>query len=116
MAFSGARLKQLRIRKRESLQQVANAVDASKAHIWELEKGDSRNPSIDLLRRMAQHFDVSIAYLVEEDPDAPEEEEQLVAMFRELKDLDPDDREMLNTIMRQMRERKKEAEPDSDAD
>ena len=106
MAFSGARLRQLRIRKGQSLQQVADAVKASKAHIWELEKGDSRNPSIELLQRLAQHFDVSIAYFVGEDPDAPDEEEELVAMFRELKDLDADDRDMLNTIMRQMRQRK----------
>ena len=63
---------------------------ASKAHIWELEKGDSRNPSIELLQRLAQHFDVSIAYVVGEDPDAPDEEKELVAMFRELKDLDAD--------------------------
>ena len=107
MAFSGARLKQLRIRKNQSLQQVADAVGASKAHIWELEKGDSRNPSTDLLWRLARHFNVSIAYLVGEDPNAPEEDQQLVAMFRDLKDLDPDDREMLNMLMRQMHERRK---------
>jgi len=107
MTFNGARLKELRIRKNQSLQQVADAVGASKAHIWELEKGDSRNPSTDLLRRLADHFDVSIANLVGEDPDAPEEEQQLVAMFRNLKDLDQDDREMLNNLMRQMLERKK---------
>jgi len=114
VAFYGNRLKQLRIRKGESLQQVADAVNASKAHIWELEKGDSRNPSIDLLQRLAQNFNVSIAYFVGEDPDAPDEEEQLIAMFRELKDLDPDDREMLDAIMRQMRERKEKAKSDGD--
>ena len=114
MAFSGARLKQLRIRKGESLQNLADAVDASKAHIWELETGKSGNPSIELLLRLAQHFGVSIAYFVGEDPDAPDEEEQLVAMFRELKNLDPDDREMLNALMRQMRERKKKAQSDAD--
>ena len=107
MAFSGARLKQLRIRKNQSLQQVANAVEASKAHIWELEKGGSRNPSTELLWRLARHFNVSIAYLVGEDPEATEEKQELVAMFRDLKDLDSDDREMLNNLMRQMLERKK---------
>jgi transcriptional regulator with XRE-family HTH domain len=114
VAFNGSRLKQLRIRKSQSLQQVADAAEASKAHIWELEKGDSRNPSAGLLQRLAQHFDVSIAYFVGEDPNASDEEEQLVAMFRELKGLDADDRELLNTIMKQMRQRKKKGGSNGD--
>ena len=34
----GARLRELRIKKNRSLQNVADAVKASKAHIWEIEK------------------------------------------------------------------------------
>jgi len=114
VAFSGARLKQLRIRSGQSLQQVADAVKASKAHIWELETGKSTNPSIELLLRLAGHFNVSTAFFVGEDPEASDEEEQLVAMFRELKDLDQADRDMLNNIMQQMRERKKKAQSNED--
>jgi transcriptional regulator with XRE-family HTH domain len=62
----GVRLKELRIRKGESLQQVADAVSASKPHIWELEAGKSTNPSLDLLTRLAQHFNVSISHLLDE--------------------------------------------------
>ncbi len=108
MAFSGARLKQLRFQKNQSLQKVADAVGASKAHIWELETGKSRNPSSDLLRRLAQHFQVTVASLVGEDPAVPGADERLVAMFRDLHDLDQDDRDMLETIMRQMRDRKRD--------
>ena len=108
MAFSGARLKQLRFKKRQSLQKVADAVGASKAHIWELETGKSRNPSSNLLRRLAQHFQVTVASLVGEDPTVPGEDERLVAMFRDLHELDEDDRAMLEAIMRQMRKRKKD--------
>ena len=35
----GVQITQLRLQKAESLQQVADAVGVSKAHIWELEKG-----------------------------------------------------------------------------
>lgn len=66
----GTRLKDLRVRKGESLQQVADAVAASKPHIWELEAERSRNPSLDLLTKLAQHFNVSISYLLDESTSA----------------------------------------------
>jgi len=65
----GAWIKKLRIRKGESLQQVADAVRASKPHIWELESNRAANPSLDLLQRLAQHFNVPISYLLQERAD-----------------------------------------------
>lgn len=103
----GARLKELRVRKGQSLQQVADAVGASKAHIWELEKGTSRNPSIELLNRIADHFSVSVASLVGEDPTAPGESPELVAMYRELKNLTDRDRETIKLFMKTLKERAK---------
>jgi len=67
MAFN-QRLKALRLKNDESLQQVADAVSASKAHIWELERGTSKNPSLDLLQRLAEHFKVTVGYFVEAEP------------------------------------------------
>ena len=49
----GARLTRLRLEKGESLQRVAEAVGASKAHVWELEKGRTDNPSMALVTRLA---------------------------------------------------------------
>ncbi len=66
----GARLKELRLRKRESLQQVADAVGASKPHIWELEVEKSKNPSLDLLTKLARHFGVPVSFLLDESPAA----------------------------------------------
>jgi DNA-binding XRE family transcriptional regulator len=40
-------------KKSQSLQDVADAVQVSKAHIWQLEKGRADNPSIDLITRLA---------------------------------------------------------------
>lgn len=62
----GERLKELRVARGQSLQQVADAVGASKAHIWELESNRSKNPSLDLLRRLATHFGTTVAYLISE--------------------------------------------------
>ena len=66
----GARLKELRARNGESLQQVADAVGASKPHIWELEAEKSKNPSLDLLTKIAEHFNVPISYLLDESASA----------------------------------------------
>ena len=62
----GDRLKELRLKSGQSLQQVADAISASKAHIWELESNRSKNPSLDLLQRLAGHFSTSVAYLIDE--------------------------------------------------
>ena len=102
----GARLKQLRIRKNRSLQDVADAVGASKAHIWEIERGGSKNPSMDLLNRLADYFEVSVSFLVGETPD--ENEAELVAMYRDLKNLTREDREKMRAIINVFKEKKDE--------
>jgi transcriptional regulator with XRE-family HTH domain len=100
----GARLKQLRIKKNRSLQDVAAAVGASKAHIWEIERGGSKNPSMELLNRLAGYFEVSVSFLVGESLD--EQEAELVAMYRDLKSLSPGDREKMRVIMNAFKEKK----------
>lgn len=104
----GARLKQLRVKKNKSLQEVAEAVGASKAHIWELEKGGAKNPSMELLTNLAKFFDVSVAYLVGEQPPS-EEQEELMVLYRDLKNLDDKDREAIRTIMRRFKEKREQS-------
>lgn len=107
-----ARLKNLRLKNGVSLQAAADAIGISKAHLWELEMGKSTNPSVDLLVKLANYFKVSIASLVGENPKG-EEDEKLVAMFRQLKQLDPSDRELIQLIMDQQKKKgKKGDDPD----
>jgi transcriptional regulator with XRE-family HTH domain len=100
------RLKELRLKKGDSLQGLADAVGVSKAHVWELETGKSKNPSMELLGKLARHFSMPLAQLVGEDPEATEEDQELVAMFRDLKDLSPRDREVLRSTMTSMKKTK----------
>jgi transcriptional regulator with XRE-family HTH domain len=60
------KLKELRGKKGQSLQAVADGVGVSKAHIWELERGTSKNPSLDLLKKLAEYFKVPIAFLYDD--------------------------------------------------
>ena len=42
----GARIAEFRRGRNESLQQVADKVGVTKTHIWELERGRTKNPSL----------------------------------------------------------------------
>lgn len=99
------RLKELRQRSRKSLQDVADEVGASKAHIWDLETARATNPGMELLVKLAKCFDVSVADLIGENPQGQDEEPQLVAMYRELKDLTPEDRKAIQNMMDHFRKR-----------
>jgi transcriptional regulator with XRE-family HTH domain len=100
----GARITELRLKKRESLQQVAEAVGVSKAHIWELEKGRTDNPSMALVTRLADHFGVSVAFLVGEDVEAPDADVELQRMFRQAQQLDDRERAIIDTMMKTLLE------------
>ena len=93
------RMNQLRLKKGESLQDVATAAGVSKAHIWELEKGRAGNPSMALVTRLADHFGVSVAYLIGEDPAAPDADVELARMFRQAHELDDTDRRLLDQLL-----------------
>lgn len=102
MSFA-ERLHELRIQRGMSLQDVATRVGMSKAHVWNLEKGISDNPTVDVLTKLADLFRVRIADLVGENPLAADEAPEMVAMFRDLKRLEPRDRETIRVLIEQMR-------------
>jgi len=102
MSFA-RQLHDLRVRNRLSLQDVASAVGISKAHVWNLEKGLSEKPSIDLVVKLADLFRVRVADLVGENPSADTESPEMVAMFRDLKQLGERDRETIRVLMEQLR-------------
>lgn len=103
----GARLRDLRIRKNLSLQDVADKVGASKAHIWNLEKGTSDNPSMELLVGLANLFNVGVADLVGEDPSSPQEDPEMIALYRNLKQLEPQDRETIRMLTERLKNARK---------
>ncbi len=100
----GVRITELRLKQSESLQQVADAVGVSKAHIWELEKGRTTNPSMALVTRLADHFGVSVAFLVGEDVGAADADPRLQRMFRQAQQLDERERAILDSMMQSLLE------------
>lgn len=106
-----ARLKQLRIEKGQSLQDVADAVQASKAHIWEIEKGRSRNPSIELLSRLASHFGLSVSALIGEHVHADDDE--ALVFYQSIRRLPKSDRELLKAVIDGMKKARADTTPSS---
>lgn len=93
-----ARLKQLRMKKGESLNDAATAVGISKAHFWQLEQGG--NPTRELLEKLAGHYQRTVSYLVGEHP---EEEGEIGALFRDFSKLNQDQRDQIMKLVEMMK-------------
>ncbi len=98
----GERLFSLRQKSGESLQGVADKVGASKAHVWELEKGRSKNPSFELVRRLAAHYGVSIDVLTGEAQEPDASKLQVDRIHRGLEALSDRDREIVEQMIAAM--------------
>lgn len=102
----GAKLVELRLRKGESLQNVADAVGVSKTHIWQMEKGNSVNPSIELLRRMAEHFSVPMSYLADAKDESSLEDVEAQQFFRDFKSLSEAEQAVLKQTLELFKNKK----------
>lgn len=95
-----ARLKQLRMKKGESLQEAATAVGISKPHFWQLEQGEGGNPTRELLERLAKHYQRTVSYIIGEEPEA---QGQVGALFRDLGELSDPQREQILALIEMMK-------------
>jgi transcriptional regulator with XRE-family HTH domain len=107
MSFA-RKLHDLRVAQKLSLQKVADEVGISKAHVFNLEKGITSNPSMELVVKFAELFRVRVADLVGENPDAEDQPAEMVAMFRDLKSLREEDRDTIRMIMDTMKKRREQ--------
>ena len=89
------RLHKLRIDRKQSLQDVADAVGISKAHVWELEKARSKNPSFELMQKLAGHFGVSFDAVTGATEIQNEGSMHIERIHRDLKHLSDRDRDIV---------------------
>lgn len=99
------KIKELRIKNAMSLQDLATKVGASKAHIWDLETGRAKNPTIELLVKLSNTLGTSVAELIGESADSDDDEPEVLAMFRDLKELSGNDRETIKIMMERLKRR-----------
>ena len=103
----------LRANKGASLKQVADELGVSKTHIWQLEKGITDNPTLELITKLANFYNKSIQFLIGENPESSNSDELALAMFRKIGDLDEIDKEAINEMIESMLKRKQKLENDA---
>lgn len=94
------KLAKLRSKKHESLQKVADSIGVSKALIWELEKGRIANPSMEVISKLASHFEVSIESLTDnsrKDPTDLSFEEEALVFYKDFSKLPTETQELLRS-------------------
>jgi transcriptional regulator with XRE-family HTH domain len=106
----GERIFSLRQKTGESLQDVADKVGVSKAHVWELEKGRSKNPSFELVRKLATHFGVSLDVLTGIATEPGVKDLQIGRIHRGLDDLSDRDRAVVENMINMLRPTKHESD------
>ena len=99
------RLFDLRQGAQVSLQKLADAVGVSKAHIWELEKGRTANPSFELVQKLAAYFGVTAEELIGVAEAPLAEDQQIQRIHRDLKGLTSRDRGIIEEMVKSMRAR-----------
>ena len=100
----GTQLSALRRKRGQSLQDVAETVGVSRAHIWELEKGRTANPSMSLVVRLADHLGLSVGFVIGEDLEADDGDAEMKGMFGKTRNLETRERVILSGIMRSLLE------------
>ena len=96
------KLAELRRQAKQSLQAVADAVGVSRAHVWEIETGRTKNPSLDIVRRLADHYGVSVGWFAGEVDDGTVDQ-QANALYQTLQSLSPENRQHVKAIIDSMR-------------
>src|SRR5882724_6215678 len=108
MALS-TRLTDLRTTSKKSLKDVADAVGVTKSYIWELEKGKSKNPSADLIKRLAELFAVPVEYLLDPEKSELSDSDDALVFYRDLKSLSEADQQYVKDSIKLLRERAKKS-------
>lgn len=104
----GAKLIELRQRAGLSLQEAADKLGTSKTHLWSLEKGQSENPSLELLTKLVNLYKVPIDYLAGTGPQEvmTPEGAQALRFFRDYQQLGEAEQKILQSTLEAFMNRK----------
>lgn len=92
----------LRRSKGVSLSEVQHSTGVSKTHLWELESGGSINPTVDMVRRLATFYGVSLTLLLE--PRTQPSRNAVTTMVIDLvEQMNEDEQQALLTLLRRGR-------------
>ena len=64
--FNGKKLKNARQSKKYSMQYLADLIKSSKSHIWEMENGITKNPTLNTVSRLADALDKPLTFFIDD--------------------------------------------------
>lgn len=95
----GDRLRELRKRKRLSLDRLAEATSTSKSYLWELENREIPRPSAEKLAVLARALDTTVGVLLDDKTDPAAANVQDQVFFRKFQELGTEERERIRQIV-----------------
>jgi len=91
----GNKIKELRVKKKLTLEELAKQVNSTKSYIWEIENKPNLKPSAELIHKLATTLDVTMEQLMDRHPGNAKDQ----VFFREYKKLKPETKKQLKKIM-----------------
>lgn len=95
----GEKLRRLRTNKGITLEELANAIESSKAYVWQLENKASAKPSAELLLKIAAFFTVAPEFFLDDSVDEPNHDQLESAFFRKFQSLGEADKLLMQKII-----------------
>ena len=97
MQHLSEKLTALRKLKKVTLQQVADSIGISKTHIWQLERGITTNPTMDLIIKLSEFFAVRPQTFI--DDEYPIKEMRNDALVVNYNQLNKKNKELIDTML-----------------
>ncbi|TAM18238.1 MAG: XRE family transcriptional regulator [Rhodanobacter sp.] len=101
----GDKIRALRKEQQMTLDTLATRAGMSKSYLWELENRPAPRPSAEKLNALADILGRPVAYFLEEDETTPEEVFMDEAFFRNFKNLEAAEKNMVRTIVDSFRKK-----------
>ena len=95
----GEKLRKMRTGKNQTLEELAASIGSSKAYVWQLENKTNAKPSADLLLKIADHFNESPAFFLDDTRDEPSDDQRGESFFRKFQSLTSAEKRMIERVM-----------------
>lgn len=95
----GEKIRRLRQKQGFTLEKLAELSGSSKSYIWELENKNPPRPSADKVAKIAAALKVTTDFLLDDSGQALEADAQDKAFFNRYRDMDPETKEKIRTIV-----------------
>jgi transcriptional regulator with XRE-family HTH domain len=95
----GAKIKELRDKKKYTLEKLADLTGSSKSYIWELENKNPPRPSADKISKIAEQLEVTIEYLMDDKANITVEDASDARFYRKYQQMDEKTKVKIRTFV-----------------